>query len=138
MADLDALIQKIERAAEGSRAVDVEIGRLRDVLVSRHNPETGENEPYTHWHYTSSLRDARELAASIMQELGSPLWTIQGDFRYDTRDTFANVEITIPSYEFQGRALGKDAEARALCAAALRALTNHPTALDRIRSGKDG
>lgn len=139
MTPMEEVIEALEKATEESRALDTRIA----VLVFRaadpdalHAEAAAEDCAIgTYWivhragwrslttaqPYTTSLDAAMTLVREAMSARGSPLWTRQVDFRHDSRDEWVKVEITVPSREFQGHCMGKDCEARATVAAALRA-----------------
>lgn len=66
------VIIRLEQANEPSRELDLAIAQalVPDVVVLRHNDDTGENEPYVHWEYTGSVDAAIALAERVL-----PGWT---------------------------------------------------------------
>lgn len=101
------LIPRLESATQGSRELDLEIARLMGVVVMRHNRETGRNEEYTHWHYTTNLQDALALIPDGFA------WRVKATNIEGAMEYSGQVNYEKPSYA--------PTPALALCIAALKA-----------------
>jgi hypothetical protein len=111
-------IKKLKNAGSPSRILDVQIYRdfcmphgseLRD--ASRQAPR-----------YTADIDAAFGFQRWVMTQAGQPLFEFHIRLIPHAPTFFCVAEITVPSREFQGRAAGEGAEARARMIAAIRAL----------------
>lgn len=70
--DLPSLAHRISEATGPDRELDLALARalVPDVVVSRFNPETRDNEPYVHWTYTASI----DAAVALFERLLPGWW----------------------------------------------------------------
>lgn len=106
------LIERLKKLTGPDREIDVEIGRIQNVLVMQRDRETGWNRPYTHHRYTESLDSALTLLPLEPKNEPSGTW----DWQIES----TNGGLTISARVGDVRAFA-DTPAIALCIAALKA-----------------
>lgn len=135
------LIQTVEMEPSGGQGMD---GLIRDWFwqVAKIDSRSWAGEPHQRGYdprdgeFTTSVDAAMLLLRSSLRPwvnfmeapasanadwkaTAHPLWTLQCDWRSGDDRPFAKTELTVPSREFQGRAMGANCEARSIVSAAL-------------------
>lgn len=68
MGKFEELLGNVRKATGPNRKLDLEIARAltQDVIVLKHQPYTGLNEPFTYWEYTGKIDDALALMERVL------------------------------------------------------------------------
>lgn len=126
------LVARLEAAQHGGPALDEAVALGLGYQRRTEDPKYADwwNSPWSDpvgifsWfimaapRFTTSVDETLNYLRRAMER--HPLWTVQCDWRPDANRSFAKSEITIPSREFPGHAMGKDCVALSLAIAALR------------------
>lgn len=111
------LAARVEAGEGADRELDLAIARavVPDVIVLRHNRETGTNDPYTHWEYTGSIDDAVALMSRVLPDWH---WSVSQQAGGFFRGNLWSHRLKFEIYKLA------PTPARALLAAALQELAN--------------